>query len=133
MVWVDGGMLDNYPLDVFDRTDGVPARWPTVGIKLSARQTVLKGMPGEDNVASETMACLRTLLDNADRYYVETPDQAETIFVDSTGISATDFGLTPEVQQTLFENGQQAARAWLAARPGTGPAGTTEAGSAQNG
>ena len=118
VVWVDGGMLDNYPLDVFDRTDGAPARWPTVGIKLSARQTVIKGTAGEDSVASETMACLRTLLDNADRYYVEEPDQSATIFVDSTGISATDFGLSEQVQETLFQNGQSAARAWIAAQTG---------------
>jgi NTE family protein len=124
VVWVDGGMLDNYPLDVFDRTDGAPARWPTVGIKLSARQTVVKSTMGEDNVASETMACLRTLLDNADRYYVDDPQQPPTIFVDSTGISATDFGLTPEVQETLFTNGQSAARAWIARQQGTSAAST---------
>src|SRR5437879_9929986 len=34
---VDGGMLSNFPIDVFDRTDGRPPRWPTFGIKLSAR------------------------------------------------------------------------------------------------
>ena len=35
-VMVDGGMLSNFPIDVFDRTDGKPPRWPTFGIKLSA-------------------------------------------------------------------------------------------------
>ena len=34
---VDGGMLSNFPVDVFDRTDGKAPRWPTFGIKLSAR------------------------------------------------------------------------------------------------
>ena len=32
---VDGGMLSNFPIEVFDRTDGKPPRWPTFGIKLS--------------------------------------------------------------------------------------------------
>ena len=114
VVWVDGGMLDNYPLDVFDRTDGVPARWPTVGIKLSAKQAVVGTTTGVDNLMSETVACVHTLLDNADRYYVDTPRQPATIFVDSTGIRATDFGLTAQQQQTLFDNGQASARAWLA-------------------
>ncbi len=114
VVWVDGGMLDNYPLDVFDRTDGAPSRWPTIGIKLSAQQTVVKGTAGDDNVAAETMSCLRTLLDNADRYYVDNTKQPFTIFVDSGNISATDFALSTEAQQTLFENGQSAARAWIA-------------------
>ena len=35
--WVDGGLLQNFPVTVFDRTDGQPNRWPTFGIKLSAR------------------------------------------------------------------------------------------------
>ncbi len=30
-------MLSNFPIEVFDRTDGKPPRWPTFGIKLSAR------------------------------------------------------------------------------------------------
>ena len=34
---VDGGMLSNFPIEVFDRTDGKPPRWPTFGIKLSAK------------------------------------------------------------------------------------------------
>lgn len=37
-VLVDGGMLSNFPVDTFDRRDGRPPRWPTIGIKLSARQ-----------------------------------------------------------------------------------------------
>src|SRR4029077_7764086 len=36
---VDGGMLSNFPIDVFDRTDGQPSRWPTIGIKLSAERS----------------------------------------------------------------------------------------------
>src|SRR5438270_6282684 len=113
VVWVDGGMLDNYPLDVFERTDGVTARWPTVGIKLSAKQAVVNTTVGVDNVAAEAMACLHTLLDNADRYYVDRTLEPSTIFVDSTGIAATDFGLTPAQQQTLLDTGQAAALAWI--------------------
>src|SRR3954454_274327 len=31
---VDGGLITNYPLDTFDRTDGNEARWPTWGVTL---------------------------------------------------------------------------------------------------
>jgi NTE family protein len=34
---VDAEMLSNFPIGVFDRTDGKPPRWPTFGSKLSAR------------------------------------------------------------------------------------------------
>ena len=114
VTWVDGGLLDNFPVDVFDRTDGATSRWPTIGIKLSARQTSISGGHGTDNVAAEAIACLETVLDNAGRYYV-TPDKAaRTIFVDNAGIKATDFNLTPDQRQKLYENGQQAAQRWLA-------------------
>jgi NTE family protein len=114
VTWVDGGLLDNFPLDVFDRTDGAPARWPTIGIKLSARQTSIGAGRGTDSVVSEAIACLETVLDNAGRYYVPPDKAVQTIFVDNAGIKATDFGITPEQQQKLFENGQNAARKWLA-------------------
>jgi len=106
-------LLDNFPVDVFDRTDGADARWPTIGIKLSAQQTTIARVNGTDNVVEEARACLATLLDNGGRYYV-TPDKAaRTIFVDNAGIKATDFNIKPEQQQILFTNGQNAARRWL--------------------
>jgi NTE family protein len=113
VTWVDGGLLDNYPVDVFDRADGAGARWPTIGIKLSAKQTSIGVGHGTDSVASEAIACLETVLDNAGRYYVPPDKAGRTIFVDNAGIKATDFGITPKQQPTLFENGQNAARDWL--------------------
>ncbi len=118
VTWVDGGLLDNFPVDVFDRADGAQARWPTIGIKLSARQTSIAGGHGTGSVAGEAIACLETVLDNAGRFYVPPDKAARTIFIDNAGIKATDFGITPQQQQTLFENGQKAARDWLKARPG---------------
>jgi NTE family protein len=34
---VDGGIVSNYPIDVFDRTDGYEPRWPTFGVTLLPR------------------------------------------------------------------------------------------------
>jgi len=34
---VDGAMPSNFPVEVFDPTDGKHPRWPTFGMKLSAR------------------------------------------------------------------------------------------------
>jgi NTE family protein len=117
VTWVDGGLLDNFPVDVFERRDGAEARWPTIGIKLSAKQTSIENGHGSGDIASEAIACLQTVLDNAGRYYVP-PDKAKhTIFVDNAGIKATDFNITPEQQQTLFENGQNAALNWLNQQP----------------
>src|SRR5699024_3808710 len=35
----DGGLLSTFPVDVLDRKDAQPARWPTLGAMLSARHT----------------------------------------------------------------------------------------------
>lgn len=113
VTWVDGGLLDNFPVDVFDRADGAVARWPTIGIKLSAKQTSIAGGHGTGSVVSEAIACLETVLDNAGRYYVPPDKAARTIFVDNAGIKATNFGITSEQQQMLFTNGKKAAGDWL--------------------
>jgi len=31
---VDGGVLSNFPIEIFDRTDGQRSRWPTFGVRL---------------------------------------------------------------------------------------------------
>lgn len=31
---VDGGVLSNFPIEIFDRTDGGERRWPTLGVKV---------------------------------------------------------------------------------------------------
>jgi NTE family protein len=114
VTWVDGGLLSNFPVEVFDRSDGLPSRWPTIGIKLSAGSPtpVLPHDPG--NAFSEAIACIRTALDNDARYYVP-PDKAKrTIFVDSFGFAATDFHLTTDDQQRLFTSGTKAATTYLA-------------------
>lgn len=112
---VDGGMLSNFPIDVFDRTDGQPSRWPTIGIKLSAERS--PDTPGRkvSGLISLTKALVGTMTGWYDRMHINDPDVIKrTIFVDTTGIRATDFGITKRQQDQLYENGRVAATAWLA-------------------
>ncbi|RKR74918.1 NTE family protein [Frondihabitans australicus] len=112
--WVDGGLLENFPVTVFDRTDGRPNRWPTFGVKLSSRpgpasndRTVL------GNIA-ELKAVASTTLGQWNRY-VLTDDgvDARTVWVDTDGISATEFHLSGAQQDTLYANGTAAADRFL--------------------
>jgi NTE family protein len=116
---VDGGLLDNFPVEVFDRTDGNPGRWPTIGIKLSASKATAAPWRDVDGLFDEAMACLFTLLENTDRFYVTPERAARTIFVDSAGINAADFGIGPADRARLFDNGASAVRTWLADRTAT--------------
>jgi NTE family protein len=117
ITWVDGGMLSNFPVEVFDRTDGAAARWPTIGIKLSARQTVVPPAKELRGPIGEAFAALHTLINNDERYYVPSTKAGRTIFVDNAGISATDFAITKSQQDTLFANGQAAAKQFLQQQP----------------
>jgi NTE family protein len=121
VTWVDGGLLSNFPVEVFDRSDGQPQRWPTIGIKLSARDTTMPPSQASDDTFHEALSCLQTLLNNANRYYLAPDKAARTIFIDSTGINATDFEITPQQRATLFENGQHAAQQWLKQRVAPDP------------
>ncbi|HEX3824440.1 MAG TPA: patatin-like phospholipase family protein [Mycobacteriales bacterium] len=113
VTWVDGGLLSNFPIEVFDRSDGAPSRWPTIGVKLSAASPTPIVEHNPDDALGEAVGCVRTALDNANRFYVA-PDKAQrTIFVDTFNLSATDFHLTPADQQRLFASGAAAANVYL--------------------
>lgn len=113
VTWVDGGMLMNFPITAFDRADGQPARWPTIGIKLSAEPGRQSAAPPIYDTVREGLRCLQTMTGEWDRYWVEQTTATRTIFVPNAGISATEFGLSREQQQTLFRNGAAAATRFL--------------------
>jgi len=111
----DGGMLSNFPVDIFDRTDGKPPRWPTFGVKLSARETVTDSTWSPNaNSLQLARSLLATMQDAHDRVHIDDPRvAARTVFVDTTGYSATDFHLTDADKATLFGNGQTAGQDFL--------------------
>lgn len=111
----DGGMLSNYPVDIFDRTDGAEPRWPTFGVKLSARQAVAEaGWDPNAHTLALAKSLISTMQNAHDRAHVDDPSFASrTIFVDTTGYKATDFHLTPADKEKLFASGRAAATGFL--------------------
>ncbi|MEX2504071.1 MAG: patatin-like phospholipase family protein [Egicoccus sp.] len=117
-VLVDGGLLSNFPVDVFDRVDGRPPRWPTIGVKLSARPEgtaeIVQPVTGP---VSYVRALVGTAVTAWDQRHLEDPDVVErTIFVDTTGYPSLDFDLEASRRAELAERGRAAALAWLASR-----------------
>jgi len=112
---VDGGMLSNFPVDVFDRTDGAPPRWPTLGIKLSTRAGALQGVPNDVHGAfSLARAMVATMTSFHDQLHLDDPAVvARTIFIDTFNVRATDFDIDPTTQQRLYDSGRQAATKFL--------------------
>jgi NTE family protein len=117
-VHTDGGMLSNFPINVFDRSDGRPPRWPTFGIKLSGRPAdswLDDGWSPVRGPLSLARALLHTMMNAHDRLYVDDPAVcARTMFVETNGVKATDFGLTAHARRELYENGREAAADFLA-------------------
>ncbi|MGZ4208809.1 MAG: patatin-like phospholipase family protein [Actinomycetota bacterium] len=108
---VDGGMLSNFPIEVFDRTDGKPPRWPTFGIKLSARPGAVETPKFKTSSTFDfAKAMIGTMMSFHDQMHIEDPSViARTMFVDTFGVSATDFHLSRASQDKLFASGRDAA------------------------
>ena len=113
---VDGGMLSNFPIDVFD--SAATPRWPTFGIKLSAQPDAAQG---QANAITGPISMLRAMVDTAtgfyDRMHIASDDAVDrTIFIDTGSISPIDFGLTDAQRDQLFASGRQAAIDFLDGR-----------------
>jgi len=109
VTWTDGGMLRNFPIGAFDRADGQPPRWPTIGVKLSSLQMSFGATEASRSALSVGVRALHTMMNEWDRYNVESTTAARTIFVANAGLTATQFDLTTDQQNELFINGVRSA------------------------
>jgi NTE family protein len=117
VTWVDGGLLSNFPITVFDRTDGQPPRWPTWGVKLSGRPPVTTDRPVRGAIGI-AINCLETLTADWNRYRLDAEGvNRRTIFVDTTGVASTNFGIDAATRQRLYQSGRAAAQNFLANLP----------------
>lgn len=113
---VDGGLVSNYPISIFDREDGRPPRWPTIGVRLDALNLT------DDRVVSRVrapvamgVAVVATAIEACQAEHVLSPaNVARSITVSTDEVSAIDFGLDREEQESLRQAGKAAAREFLA-------------------
>ncbi len=112
---VDGGMLSNFPIDVFDRNDGKPPRWPTFGIKLSAKPDAAQRQKYDvHGTISLALAMLGTMTGFHDQIHIDDPSAiARTMFVDTYGVRATDFDIDEKIQDLLYNSGVESAGTFL--------------------
>ena len=120
VTWVDGGMLRNFPIDAFDRTDGTPARWPTIGVKLSSLTQDYGATTACDTAIDVMEACVHTMMSEWDTANAEPTTAARTIFVDNAGIKTTQFHLEDSDKRKLFLNGVRAATEFVIATANCG-------------
>ena len=113
--WVDGGLLSNFPVGLFDRADAQAPRWPTFGLRLSAPPDLPPVLHPVRSPVALGLAALDALLTDQDAAYAgEFCTTARTIAIPSGEVSAFDFDLSRATADRLFHSGQDAARAFLA-------------------
>ena len=111
---VDGGVLSNFPIQLFD--DGTPnPPWPTFGYLLveedpSHPVTVRHEIRGPLTMFA---ALFSTMMEAHDRMYIEADAFARTIPIPTKGVTATEFDLSKDRADMLYESGRAAAEAFL--------------------
>jgi NTE family protein len=118
---VDGGVLSNYPIDVFDRTDGRMPRWPTFGVTLLPRMPEgniqlfpLLGPLRRRGLPRYLESLITTTVVGRDQGYLAKPwVKARTIEVDTAKVGVVEFDVDDAGENELYENGRTKAASFL--------------------
>jgi NTE family protein len=119
---VDGALLSNFPIWLFDAPRGSPPRFPTFGLLLVApdqQAPLVPYSPGTEvpRIRSRVdflKAIAETMMEAHDRFYVEQANYARTIPIPTLGVRTTEFDIPEDKARQLFESGQTAAEQFLA-------------------
>jgi NTE family protein len=117
---VDGGVLSNFAIEIFDRTDGVAPRWPTFGVRLLPDLPAglgdlvpFYGVPMLPAVRLLEQV-VATALVGRDQTHLDRPGVRErTMTVDTRGTAITEFGIGAKERGELIARGETAAREFL--------------------
>lgn len=96
---VDGGVLSNFPLSLFDGNE-------TLGFRLHSKSTSVKF--SAEGYKEYLVAIMGAMLDGRDNYDVQTKRLAGLIEIDPGSVSSTQFGLSDAEKADLYERGVSA-------------------------
>ncbi|MEG4110484.1 MULTISPECIES: patatin-like phospholipase family protein [unclassified Microcoleus] len=106
---VDGGILSNFPLWIYDKqsvgSTPAPPRWFTFGFRLV--DTGIETKAKIDTPLSMLAAMFRTMMKARDRYHQREMDKGRVINIDVTeaGVTTTDFNLDADRKAHLYRLG----------------------------
>lgn len=111
ILFVDGGVMSNFPIDVFHRADAVPAM-PTIGVKLGidrAHATTITGLGQFLGNMQEGVRNLRDL-----EFIRNNPEYKDLVeYIDIEGFSWLNFSISDADKIRLFRKGAEAAANFL--------------------
>jgi NTE family protein len=121
-ILVDGGMLSNFPVWLFD-SDDVP-QCPTFGLLLvepNPRTPITERLPKPESAPAGAKGLIQllsgmvhTMMEAHDRMYVQKEQFARTIGIPTLGVGTTEFDIARERALALYESGRSAAATFLA-------------------
>ena len=151
-VYVDGGVLNNYPIKLFDREKYVeeekrpvhcretdyyhkenrrflkkhPDSSPyvynreTLGLRLDSKQEIAAFRYGAepqhhqiDDFFDYVKALVTTVIESQGNRHLHSDDWQRTIYIDTLGVSSTDFGLSAYKKKRLEASGRKGAEAYF--------------------
>jgi NTE family protein len=117
---VDGGMLSNFPVWLFDCEKDEEPEWPTFGCLLvepEPQKPIGDRLPKEDRgviaLIDYVKAMAQTMMEAHDRMYVQQAQWARTIGIPTLGVGTTEFGITRERALALYDSGRKATEEFL--------------------
>ena len=118
---VDGGMLSNFPVWLFDCEDDEEPEWPTFGCLLvepepqkSVSTRLEKDDRGFSALIDYVKAMAQTMMEAHDRLYVQQAQWARTIPIPTLGVGTTEFDISRERALRLYDSGREATEKFLA-------------------
>jgi NTE family protein len=118
---VDGGMLSNFPVWLFDCEKDEEPEWPTFGCLLvepEPQKPIGDRLPKEDRgviaVIDYVKAMAQTMMEAHDRLYVQQAQWARTIPIPTLGVGTTEFDITRERALALYDSGRKSTDEFLA-------------------
>lgn len=107
-IYVDGGTMYNYPITAFDDVEN------TLGFFFRSKDASEPDDFHYNHIFQYVSKVFNALLDAQKPALYRDPQQMDvTVFIDPMGISATDFSLTDEQKDQLFNSGQKATAKYL--------------------
>jgi len=143
-IYVDGGVLDNYPVKLFDRKQYLNSKnftepdyykrinkrlqgtkrslsryvynKETLGFRLDTKDEISvfrdHAEPPHkkiDNFFDYTWALIHTIMEGQQSSHLHSDDWARTVYIDTLGVSTTDFNLSDAGKKELVKSGRKGA------------------------
>ncbi|WP_172369076.1 patatin-like phospholipase family protein [Sporosarcina jiandibaonis] len=108
---VDGGVLSNFPLWIFDNDVGKKER-PVLGLKLSRSKEEMKGRDIK-NAINLFEALFSTMKNAHDEKYISRKHEKNIVFIPVDNYSSTQFDLDEESKRALMDIGRKRTEQFL--------------------